>query len=90
MGVKEKIRSLYRDIKEGYKYYFEYFDERQSNFRISQFQFKLFKKINKKKGGISMDKKKNETKDDKMTQEEINRLLKGMVQRFFTSLSQHI
>jgi len=37
MGVKEKIRSLYRDIKEGYKYYFEYFDERQNNFRISQF-----------------------------------------------------
>ena len=34
-----------------------------------------------------MDMKKNETTDDKMTKEEINRLLKGMVQRFFSSLS---
>ena len=90
MGVKEKIRSIYRDIKQGYKYYFEYFDERQNHFRINQFQFKLFKKTNKKKGGISMDNKRNETKDDKMTKEEINRLLKGVVQRFFSSLSQYI
>jgi len=34
-----------------------------------------------------MDNNRNETKDDKMTKEEINRLLKGMVQRFFSSLS---
>ena len=33
-----------------------------------------------------MDKKKKETKEDKMTQEEINWLLKRMVQMFFSSL----
>ena len=37
MAVKEKIRSIYRDIKEGYKYYFKYFDERQNHFRTNQF-----------------------------------------------------
>ena len=34
-----------------------------------------------------MDKNKKEIMDDKMTKEEINRLLNGMVQRFFSSLS---
>ena len=37
MAVKEKIRSIYRNIKEGFKYYFEYFGERQKFFAINQF-----------------------------------------------------
>ena len=34
-----------------------------------------------------MEEKKKETKNDELTQEEINRLLRGVVHRFFLSLS---